>query len=299
VAAGVTPIALGTDGGGSIRMPCGLTGLVGIKATAARIPVWPPSATPTLAHVGPIARTVEDAALLLRVCAGPDRRDPFSLLAPIGEEPTPVQARGLRVALSPTLGYARVDAPVAAVVAAAVKKLEGAFDRIEVVEKVCEEEGEILAAEFIGGCSARLGDLVDTAPDQIDPPLLAAVRDFRKTGADRYTRLLRRRLVHRERLRLFFERFDVLLTPTTPCTAWSIDQGVPPGHEHGVWSYFTYPFNLSGQPAASLPCGLSADGLPVGLQLVAPLCAEAQLIVAMRLAEQALAPAPALPVEPH
>jgi len=141
--------------------------------------------------------------------------------------------------------------------------------------------------------------LVDSAPEKIDPPLLAAIHSFRATGADGYTRLLRRRLAHRERLRAFFERFDILLTPTTPCTAWSIDVGVPPGHEQGVWSYFTYPFNLSGQPSASLPCGNGPDGLPIGLQLTAPLCGEAVLISAMQLAEAALVgasrPAPVKP----
>ena len=288
VAAGVTPIALGTDGGGSIRAPCSLTGLVGIKANAGRIPVWPASATPTLAHVGPIARTVEDAALLLRVCAGPDPRDPFSLMKPIGAEPAPDRVRELRVAFSPTLGYAKVDEPVARAVAAAVRRLASVFPRIDLVEQVCEQEGDILAAEFIGGCSARLGDTVDSEPDLIDPPLLAAIRDFRTTGTDHYTRLLRRRLAHRERLRMFFETHDLLLTPTTPCTAWNIDAGVPPGHERGVWSYFTYPFNLSGQPAASIPCGSSPDGLPVGLQVVAPLCDEAMLLAALRAAEAAL-----------
>ena len=87
---------------------------------------------------------------------------------------------------------------------------------------------------------------------------------------------------------MFFETYDLLLTPTTPCTAWSIDAGVPPGHERGVWSYFTYPFNLTGQPAASIPCGRSPDGLPLGLQVVAPLCREAMLLAALREAEAAL-----------
>ena len=108
-------------------------------------------------------------------------------------------------------------------------------------------------------------------------------------STDRYTRLLRRRLQHRETLRQFFERYDLLLTPTTPCTAWDIERGLPPGHENAiVWSYFTYPFNLTGQPAGSLPCGLSADGLPIGLQIVAPLSGEARLVSAMRAAEIAL-----------
>ena len=288
VAAGVTPIALGTDGGGSIRAPCSLTGLVGIKANAGRIPVWPASATPTLAHVGPIARTVEDAALLLQLCAGSDSRDPSSFMTPIGAEQASTRVRELRVAFSPTLGYAKVDEHVARATAAAVNTLASVFPRIDLVEQVCEEEGDILAAEFIGGCSARLGDTVDREPDLIDPPLLAAIRDFRKTDSDRYTRLLRRRLAHRERLRVFFDTYDLLLTPTTPCTAWNIDAGVPPGHERGVWSYFTYPFNLTGQPAASIPCGRSPDGLPLGLQVVAPLCGEAMLLAALREAEAAL-----------
>ena len=300
VAAGVSAIALGTDGGGSIRAPCSLTGLVGIKANFSRIPVWPASATATLAHVGPITRTVDDAALLLSVCAGPDPRDAFSLMQAIGEPPKPEEVRGLRVAFSPTLGYARVEAPVAAAVAAAVDKLRVAFPSIELVEHVCPDQGEILAAEFIGGCSARLGDVVDTGPDLIDPPLLAAIRAFRATATDRFTRLLRRRLQHREAMRQFFARYDLLLTPATPCTAWDIERGLPPGHENAiVWSYFTYPFNLTGQPAGSLPCGLGPDGLPIGLQLVAPLCGEARLVGAMRAAEAILGTACPTPIEPR
>ena len=301
MAAGVTAIALGTDGGGSVRAPCSLTGLVGIKANFARIPVWPGSATSTLAHVGPIARTVDDAALLLSVCAGPDARDPFSLMPPIGEPPSAGEVSRLRVAFSPTLGYGRVDAPVAA---------DGqrggwqaglpSFPNIELVENVCTDEGAILAAEFIGGCSARLGDAVDSTPDLIDPPLLAAIRTFRATTTDCFTRLLRRRQQYRESLRQFFERYDLLITPTLPCTAWDIDRGSPPGHEDAsAWSYFTYPFNLTGQPAGSLPCGLSAEGLPIGLQLVAPLCGEARLVGAMRAAEAVLGSACPVPIEPR
>jgi aspartyl-tRNA(Asn)/glutamyl-tRNA(Gln) amidotransferase subunit A len=192
-----------------------------------------------------------------------------------------------------------VETPVAEAVAAGVGKLQSTFRNIEMVEKVCEDEGEILAAEFIGGCSARLGDIVESAPQLVDPPLLAAIRDFRATSPDRYTRLLRRRLQHRETLRRFFERYDLLLTPTTPCTAWDIERGLPPGHENAiVWSYFTYAFNLSGQPAGSLPCGMSAEGLPIGLQLVVPLGCEARLIGAMHAAEAALgAPCPT-PIDP-
>jgi aspartyl-tRNA(Asn)/glutamyl-tRNA(Gln) amidotransferase subunit A len=297
VAAGVTAIALGTDGGGSIRAPSSLTGLVGIKANFARVPVWPASATPTLAHVGPVARSVADAALLLSACAGPDARDPFSFLPPMEATPAPEEVRRLRVAFSPTLGYARVEPAVAAAVAKAVADLQAVFPTIEQVDKVCDDEGEILAREFIGGCSARLADAVDNDPQSIDPPLLAAVKEFRSIGADRYTRLLRRRLQHRETLRKFFERYDLLLTPTTPCVAWDIERALPPGHENAiVWSYLTYPFNLTGQPAGSLPCALSPEGLPIGLQFVVPLCGESRLIGAMLAAEEALKAPCQLPV---
>ena len=297
VAAGVTAIALGTDGGGSIRAPSSLTGLVGIKANFGRVPVWPASATPTLAHVGPMARSVADAASLLSVCAGPDARDPFSFLTPLGATPTPEEVRRLRVAFSPTLGYAKVEQPVAAAVSKAVENLEEIFPAIELLDKICDDEGEILAREFIGGCSARLEDVVDNDPQSIDPPLLAAIKDFRSLSADHYSRLLRRRLQHRETLRKFFERYDLLLTPTTPCAAWDIDRALPPGHENAiVWSYFTYPFNLTGQPAGSLPCALSTEGLPIGLQFVVPLCCESRLIGAMLAAEAVLETPCPLPV---
>jgi aspartyl-tRNA(Asn)/glutamyl-tRNA(Gln) amidotransferase subunit A len=221
-------------------------------------------------------------------------------MPPIGEPPQLADLSCLRVAFSPTLGYGRVDPPVAELVAGAVERLMTVFPNIELVDDVCAEEGAILAAEFIGGCSARLGDAVDRTPDLIDPPLLAAIRAFRATSTDGFTRLLRRRQHYRETMRQFFERYDILITPTVPCIAWDIDSSSPPGHEDAsVWSYFTYPFNLTGQPAGSLPCGLSSEGLPVGLQIVAPLSCEARLLGTMRVVEAVLRPACATPIEPR
>jgi aspartyl-tRNA(Asn)/glutamyl-tRNA(Gln) amidotransferase subunit A len=293
VAAGVTPIALGSDAGGSIRAPCALTGLVGIKANFGRVPVWP--ANPTLlSHVGPMTRSVADAALVLDAIAGPDRRDPFSLLGPIGAEPDVQALRGLRVAFSPTLGFASVDAPVQRVVAAAVDKLRSVFPLEEVAE-VCPDPSEIHRAIFFGGISARLGDVVDTSPELIDPLLVTLIRRFREMSADTYARLLRQQASFRETLRLFFDRYDLLLTPTMPCVAWEVEQSLPPGHDNVL--YFTRPFNHSGQPAASLPCGLTDDNLPVGLQVVAPLGEEARLIAALRVVEATLGTRLKVPVD--
>lgn len=286
VAAGVTPIALATDGGGSIRAPSSLTGVVGIKAQFGRVPVYPPSATLTLAHVGPVARNVADCACLLRVMAGPDASDWTSLQPPLGEEPEVGPDWGrLKVAYSPTLGYARVDPEIAAIVSSAVR----ALGCNHVIERVCDDPAEILATEFIGGCSARLGATVDRAPEKIDPPLLAAIEAFRRRSAGDVMSVLRSRAHFRDQMRRFFESWEVLLTPTTPCAAWPIGHGVPPGLEDAkAWVFFTYPFNITGQPAASLPCGWTRDGLPVGLQVVVRPGQEALLMSVLRRMEQRL-----------
>jgi len=295
VAAGVTPIAIGTDGGGSLRNPASLTGLVAIKPNFARVPVWPAGVNPMLLHVGPIARTVADAALVLGVIAGLDRRDPFSLLEPIGREPDRETARTLRVAFSPTLGRSEVDAPVERVVSVAIERLKSVFPSLAIVGDDFPDFSEIHRAIFFAGLSARFGDLVDTSAELIDPPLLAAIRRFREMNVDTYTRLLRRQFEFRETLRLFFERYDLLLTPMMPSVAWDIEKTLPPGHTD--IGYFARPFNHTGQPAASIPCGLTPDNLPVGIQVVTRLGDEATLVSAIRVIEATLDTRPMTPIE--
>ena len=184
-----------------------------------------------LLHVGPIARSVADAALVLGVIAGPDRRDPFSLMEPIGREPDPQTVRALRIAFSPTLGYAKIDAPVERAVAAAIDRLRPVFPSLVTVEDGFPDFSEIHRAMFFAGLSARFGDLVNTSPELIDPPLLAAIKRFREMSVDTYTRLLRRQFEFRDTFRQFFDRYDLLLTPTMPCVAWDVEQVLPPGHE--------------------------------------------------------------------
>ena len=166
VAAGITPFALGTDGGGSVRIPCCFTGLAGIKAHFGRVPVWPTSATPTLAHVGPIARNVGDAALLLTAIGGYDPRDPFSVSAAMPDLLGACRASvgDLRIAYSTTLGYARPDPDVAAIVASAARTFEDLGCKVELVEKVFDRDpADLWTAEFYAGVGTRLRPFVETS----------------------------------------------------------------------------------------------------------------------------------------
>ena len=293
VAAGLTPFALCTDGGGSVRIPSALCGLFGIKAQFGRVPIFPVSAAPTLAHVGAIARTVRDAALLLGVMAGHDRRDAFGVA-----EPTPdflaacdAGAEGLRIAWSPTLGYAQPEPEVAALCEAAAKRFEALGCTVELVEDALGTDPvEIWMAEFYGGIGTKLKDLMAERPDELDPAVVATL----SAGLDRstvefFTQVFAR-YDFREKMRQFFERYDLLLSPTLPCAAFDVGHDTPPGlgaRNIVSWVYYTYPFNLTGQPAASIPAGFTAAGLPVGLQMVAGINSEVDILRAAAAFEEA------------
>ena len=283
VAAGVTPFALGTDGGGSIRIPASLCGVFGIKAQYGRVPVFPTSATPTLGHVGPISRTVRDAALLLGVISGFDARDPASVSEPVPDFlaacETPVD--GMRVAWSPTLGYAKPTPEVLEIAEEAVRAIEGLGLSVDLVEEVMEDPVELWNAEFFAGAGTRLKDALRNSRELLDPAV-ADVLDgaLEATVTDYYEKVFARYGL-REEVRRFFERYDLLLTPTLPVPAFGAGVNVPPEFpDRNIvsWVYYTYPFNLTGNPAASIPCGFTADGLPVGLQAVARTNREADLL---------------------
>lgn len=274
VAAGITPFAIGTDGGGSIRIPCSLSGLAGIKGHFGRVPVWPASATPTLAHVGPIARSMQDAALLFSAIAGYDARDPFSVAGPIPDVMggSLATVKGLRVAYSPTFGYARPDPAVIETVEKAVRVLESLGCDVEKVDKVFDKDPvDLWTAEFYAGVGIRLRSFVEKQRDMLDPAVAEVLEGALSQDMRSYYEKVFERYAFRDQVRAFFEKYDVLVSPVVPVS--SVDVGINiPKHLSDrnlvSWIYYTYPFNLTGQPAGTVCAGIAPDGMPVGLHIV-------------------------------
>jgi aspartyl-tRNA(Asn)/glutamyl-tRNA(Gln) amidotransferase subunit A len=292
VAAGITPFALGTDGGGSIRIPCAFTGLAGIKGQFGRVPVWPTVATPTLSHVGPMARTIEDAALLFMAIAGYDARDPFAVAGPVPNLMAACKAgaSGLRIAYSPTLGYARPEPEVIRITEAAVKQFEALGARVERVDSVFENDpADMWMAEFYASVGTRMRPLLESKRDLLDPAIAETLEAALRQDMQKYYATVFERYALRDRMRLFFERYDLLLSPVLPVTSLDVGKNVPDGlrdRNMVSWVFYTYPFNLTGQPAAAVCAGIASDGMPVGLQIVGRALAEYDVVRAAAAFEQ-------------
>ena len=274
VCAGIVPAALGTDGGGSIRIPSAFCGLFGIKAQFGRVPVFPPSATPTLAHVGPLTRTVRDGAVVLGVIAGFDARDPAGVSEPVPDFLAACDAPldGIRIAWSPTLGYARPNPEIVDVVGKAVSVLEDLGCKVTLVEKVLDDPIKIWMAEFYAGVGTHLKETMATQRDILDPAVAEVLSLALDQTIDEYYGQVFERYALREKIREFFEDFDLLVSPTLPVEAFDAAADIPAElSDMNIVSWMAYPYwvNLIGAPAASMPCGFTKAGLPVGLQMVA------------------------------
>jgi len=293
---GMGALHLGTDGGGSIRIPAAFTGCYGLKPTRARVPAFPASPFGTLAHHGPLTRTVGDAALAMTVIAAPDARDVYGWISPAPDYRAGLDdgVRGLHIAYSPTLGglAKRVDPEVARLAAAAAK----AFAHLgATVEEADPELGadpiDAWNAFWWPGMALQLQAFADRAKELADPGLVAeAAHGPAMSAFDHIRAQLRRAELHNALVR-FHERYDLLLTPAMPLPAFEAGHVLPPAGGWGEawtdWAPFSYPFNLTQQPAASVPCGLTAGGLPVGLQIVGPIGADALVLRASHAFEAA------------
>jgi aspartyl-tRNA(Asn)/glutamyl-tRNA(Gln) amidotransferase subunit A len=274
VATGMGPLAVGTDGGGSIRIPSSFCGIYGLKPQVGRVPVYPASATGDLSHAGPMTRTVRDAALMLNVIAGADDRDRFSLPTSHPDYLKAVEGDicGLRVAWSPDLGFAIVDPQVKRIAAEAVKVFSELGCQVEETNPDFDNPGELFQHFFYVNIGAMLQDYPGYN-SKIDPQLLANIAEVKGVSGQDYARSILRRNAIFDKIRRLFATYDLLLCPTVAVPPFEVSLEGPvqiagQAVDRRAWIAMTPLFNLTGQPAATVPCGFTGDGLPIGLQIV-------------------------------
>jgi aspartyl-tRNA(Asn)/glutamyl-tRNA(Gln) amidotransferase subunit A len=292
LAAGYAPLTLGTDGGGSIRIPAGFSGIFGHKPSFGRVPAWPLSPFGTVAHVGPMTRSVEDAALMLNVISEPDARDWHSLSHEKRDYTDALgkSLKGLRVAYSPALGFADVDPGIAKLVKAAVKVLADLGAKVEKVDPGFEDPASCFRVLWWSGARALLGRLPKEKKALLDPALADVVEQSMAISLDDYLDAVKARGALGTHMRKFMEGYDLLVTPSLPIPAFEVGKLAPSDDGTGKWvnwTPFTYPFNLTQQPAASVPCGFTKGGLPAGLHVIGRMFDDATVLRACHAYEQA------------
>ena len=291
VAAGLGPLSVGTDGAGSVRIPAAFCGNFGLKPSFGRVPAYPLSPYGSVAHLGPHTMSVADAALMMTVISQPDARD-WTSLPPDGRDyrvGLDDGVRGLRIAYSPTLGYAKnVHPEVAAAVERAVRDLESLGAVVELVDPGIADPLDICTGLWFLGAFTVWSGLSPAQQALCDPDFRAEAELGAGLSALEIQTLNPRRGALGGQLRQFMQGFDLIATPAVSVPAF---EARPAGHSPIDaasllgWTPFSYPFNLSQQPAASIPCGLTTGGLPIGLQLVGPMFGDALVLRACRAYE--------------
>ncbi|MCW2308886.1 amidase [Rhodobium gokarnense] len=290
-ALGMGALHVGTDGGGSIRVPAAFTGIAGIKPSFGRVPAYPQSAFGTVAHVGPMARTVDDLAIMLKILSRPDGRDWYSR---IDRDFDPCAGlndgvRGLRIAYSPDLGYVNVDPEIAAAVAAAVAEFGRMGATVETVDPGFACPLDTFHKHWFAGALNRCRDVSGDALKELDPGLAEIIEEARGYSLLDYMTAVDARAVLGRTMRQFLDTYDLLITPSVPIRPFTAGLEVPEGSgckRWTEWAAFSYPFNLTQQPACSIPCGFTSDGLPIGLQIVGPMEGDALVLRAAKAYEE-------------
>ena len=292
VGLGMGALSLGTDAGGSVRIPAAFTNTSTIKSTYGRVPHYPGSPFGTLAHAGPHARTAADTALLLDVISGPDARDPWAL-GPVARSCVDALGdgvAGLRIAASPTLGFVdTVEPGVAAAFEAAVEVFRGLGAHVEEADPGFPDPVDAFEVLWFAAAAKAIDHLGPEQRAMMDPALVEVAEEGARFSAVDFLTAMAVRNDLGTLMGAFHSRYDLLLTPTTPITAFEGGVEVPsgwPSKRWTSWTPFTYPFNMTQQPAASVGCGF-AEGLPVGLQIVGPRHADAAVLAAAHAYQQA------------
>ena len=274
-AAGLGPLHHGSDGAGSIRIPAAFCGIFGLKPSYGRVPQWPVSHNDSTPHHGPMTRTVADAALRLSVMAGPDEWDRTSLEGAPADYVGQLGAgvRGRRIGWSPTWGGLRVDPEVAALAQAATRAFEEQGAIVEEVKADIPDTHALICGMWAAHEAGIYGMHVAKWRDRMDLGLVACIEDGDRLTVRDYVRLRGEKMAYWDALRPIFERYDLVLMPSVSVTALPVGKLNPDGWPQHAWDWlpwgsFSYPFNFTGQPAATVPCGFSKAGLPVGLQIV-------------------------------
>jgi aspartyl-tRNA(Asn)/glutamyl-tRNA(Gln) amidotransferase subunit A len=286
-ALGLGPLQVGTDGGGSIRQPASVNGVFGFKPSYGRVAGYPAAHNGTLFHIGPITRTVTDAALLLNVIAAPDVRDWTSLPSDGRDWTANLNdgVKGLRIAYSRTLGYLKVDPGIAAIVDRAVARLTELGAIVEDADPGFANPAPILGALAAERAARLRRDIGEAGLVLLDPGIRTSLEKAERHTLAEAVEANRLRGELAVLMRRFHQRYDLLVTPVT-------SQPVPYVGS-APEAPFLSPFNLTQQPAASVPAGFDANGLPVGLHIVGAQYNDAWVLRAARAFEN-IQPFPAL-----
>jgi aspartyl-tRNA(Asn)/glutamyl-tRNA(Gln) amidotransferase subunit A len=291
LALGFGPVALGSDGAGSIRIPASFTNLFGLKPGFGRVPAFPTDTDMPHSVVGPMSRTVADAAVMLDIMVRPEPRDPYAWpvafdMPDLGDP----DLSDLTIAYAPRLGCQAplADIEVDDLVKGAIPLLEDAGANVALDAPAWPIDPFVPFKVFWE--TACYSAVEATPPDRralLDPLILRVGASGGRVSLADYLRVSEQRLRIAAASQAFFNRYDVLVGPVMPVPAYAVDRNVPEGFDDEDWSWcpYTYPWNMTGQPAASVPIGFTKQGLPVGVQLIGRMGREADLLRTARAIE--------------